>query len=334
MKSSSNNDKGEILLYKGEDKKEYLEVRLQKDTVWLSLNQLSELFDRNKSVISRHLRNIIETGELKRNQVVANFATTATDGKTYQVDYYNLDAIISVGYRVNSKRGTQFRIWATDVLRNHLIKGYTLNQKRLAGQIENYKELQRAIHLIGEVIHKQLPTSEQVKGLLHVITDFAYALEVLDAYDYQKLTVEATTKGKAKAIDYQEAHWLIDQLRNQYRASNLFGKEKDRTLESSLGNIYQTFDGKELYPSIEEKAAHLLYFLVKNHHFIDGNKRIAASLFLWFLEKNKALYRADGSKRIADNALVAITLMIAESNPKHKDMIVKVIVNLINKKNT
>ena len=279
------------------------------------------------------MRNIFKTGELNKNRVVAKNATTATDGKTYQVEHYNLDAILSVGYRVNSKRGTQFRIWATDTLRDHLVKGYTLNEKRLKQKVQNYKELKSAIGVIGNVLQRGTIASDQASGLLKVITDFAYALDILDAYDYQRLKITAVSRKKGVSISYEEAREIIETLRQQYRATDLFGKEKDQTLKSSLGTIFQTFDGVQLYPSLEEKAANLLYFLVKNHHFTDGNKRIAAFLFLWFLEKNKALYRKDGSKRIPDNTLVAITLMIAESKPAHKDVIVKVVINLINKNN-
>ena len=329
----SRESQGEILLYKPKGRQAEIRVNLKNDTVWLSLNHIAELFERDKSVISKHLRNIFKTEELKRNRVVAKNATTAADGKVYQVEYYNLDAILSVGYRVNSKRGTQFRIWATNTLKDHLVKGYTLNEKRLMQEVENYKELKSAIGIIGNVLERQELGANQTSSLLKVITDFAYALDILDAYDYQRLEVTGISDKKGKPISYEEAHQIIETLRQQYKASDLFGREKDESLKSSLGNIFQTFEAKQLYPSLEEKASNLLYFLVKNHHFIDGNKRIAAFMFLWFLEKNNALYRKDGSKRIQDNTLVAITLMIAESNPKHKDTIVKVLINLINKKN-
>jgi prophage maintenance system killer protein len=329
----SKEKQGEILLYKPKGRQTEIQVNLKEQTVWLNLNQIAELFGRDKSVISRHLRNIFKTKELKRSRVVAKNATTAADGKVYQVEYYNLDAILSVGYRVNSKSGTQFRIWATNILREHLVKGYTLNERRLRQEVEHYKELRNTIAIIGDVLERQPLGADQAGGLLKVITDFAYALDILDAYDYQRLEVSGVSRKKGKPISYKEARGIIETLREQYKATELFGREKDETLKSSLGNIFQTFDGNQLYPSMEEKASHLLYFLVKNHHFTDGNKRIAAFLFLWFLEKNNALYHKDGSKRIADNALVAMTLMIAESNPKHKDIIVKVIVNLINKKN-
>ena len=237
-----------------------MEVRLENETVWLSLNQIADLFERDKSVISRHLRNIFKTGELQRNRVVAKNATTAADGKTYQVEYYNLDAILSVGYRINSKRGTQFRIWAINVLRDHLIKGYTLNEKQLRRKTEYYQQLKETIGLIGNVIQKQALNSDQTAGLLRVITDFAYALDILDAYDYQRLEITGVSRKKGKAVSYPEAQRIIETLRKQYEAADLFGREKDESLKSSLGTIFQTFDGRPLYPSIEEKAANLLYF--------------------------------------------------------------------------
>ncbi|MBW2096663.1 MAG: virulence protein RhuM/Fic/DOC family protein [Deltaproteobacteria bacterium] len=323
---STNLDKGEIILYRSPDGKAALDVRLKGETLWLNLKQLADLFERDKSVISRHLRNVFKSGELERNSVVAFFATTAADGKTYNVEYFNLDAIISVGYRVNSKRGTQFRIWATNVLRDHLLKGYSINQRRL-------KELRQSLKLVEQVLDRYEMDSDQAKALLRVVTDYAYALDLLDDYDHQRISVRRVRKGKVRGISHSEAMQIIAQLRKTFGASMLFGKEKDESLESSLQTIMQSFDGRDLYPSLEEKAAHLLYFLVKNHSFVDGNKRIAAALFLWFMEKNHALYRKDGSKRIADNALVAITLMIAESNPADKKTMVKLIVNLINSRN-
>jgi len=336
VKTQNTQKSSDILIYEPKGQAIRIEVSLRGDTVWLSLNQLENLFGRDKSVISRHLRNIYKSGELTRKSTVAKYATVQTEGDrevTRQVDYYNLDAIVSVGYRVNSKRGTQFRIWATNILRDHLVKGYTLYEKRLRQESRNYRELKSAIGVIGNILEKKAIESDQAHGLLKVVTDFAYALDILDAYDYQRLEVTGVSRKKGVGISYQEAREVIETLRRQYRATALFGQEKDQSLQSSLGTIFQTFDGVQLYPSLEEKAAHLLYFLVKNHHFTDGNKRIAAFLFLWFLEKNGSLYRRDGSKRIPDNALVAITLMIAESKPADKDIIAKVIINLINKKN-
>lgn len=242
------------------------------------------------------------------------------------VVYYSLDMIISVGYRVNSKRGTQFRIWATNVLRDHLLKGYTANGRRL-------KELRQSLQLVEHVINRHDVTSDEAKALLHVIMDYSNALDILDDYDHQREIRIRSKAGRAKHISYEEAMGIVDRLRTKFGGSDLFGREKDKSLNGSLGAIMQTFGGKDLYPGIEEKAAHLLYFLVKNHSFVDGNKRIAAALFLWFMEKNGILYRKNGSKRIADNALVAITLMIAESDPAEKKSVVNIAVRLIDRKN-
>lgn len=323
---NSNPGKGEIVMYLSPGGKALLDVRLVGETLWLNLNQMAGLFERDKSVISRHLGNVFRTGELKRNSVVAFFATTAADGKTYNVEYFNLDTIISIGYRVNSKRGTQFRIWATNVLRDHLLKGYSVNQQRL-------KELRQSLKLIEQVMDRHEVDSDQARALLRVVTDYAYALDLLDDYDHQQIQVGQVRKGKVKGVSHSEAMQIIAQLSKNFGASTLFGKEKDASLESSLQTVMQSFDGRDLYPSLEEKAAHLLYFLVKNHSFVDGNKRIAAAVFLWFMEKNRALYGKNGKKRIADNALVAITLMIAESNPVEKETMVKLIINLINSRN-
>jgi prophage maintenance system killer protein len=317
--------KGEIVLYKAPNGATALVVRLEQDTVWLNLNQIADLFMRDKSVISRHLANIFKTKELERNSVVAFFATTGPDGKIYQVEYFNLDAVLSVGYRVNSKRGTQFRIWATSVLREHIVKGYTENARRL-------KELRQSLQLVEHVLDRHEVSSDEARALLRVVTDYSYALDLLDDYDHQRIPAAPVHKGRANAISYDEARAIIERLREKFGAPPVFGQEKDAGLHSSLNAIMQTFDGKDLYPGLEEKAAHLLYFLVKNHSFVDGNKRIAAALFLWFMEKNGQLYREDGTKRIADAALVAITLMIAESAPREKDPITRIVTNLISKR--
>ncbi|MCL5282201.1 MAG: virulence RhuM family protein [Planctomycetes bacterium] len=314
--------KGEIVIYQPAEGGGRLEVRLQEETLWLSLSQIADLFGRDKSVISRHLRNVFRDGELDRKSVVAFFATTAADGKTYNVEYFKLDAILSVGYRVNSVRGTQFRIWTTGVLRDHLVKGYSVNAQRL-------KELRQSLKLVGQVLERYDVTSDQARGLLSVVTDYAAALDLLDDYDHQRVTIGPLKPRKAKGIDYEEAMAIVAELGRKFGGSGLFGKEKDQSLRGSLGAVMQSFDGQDLYPSLEEKAAHLLHFLVKNHSFVDGNKRIAAALFLWFMEKNGILYRPDGSRHIADNALVAITLMIAESDPSQKDILTRVVVNLI-----
>jgi prophage maintenance system killer protein len=242
------------------------------------------------------------------------------------VDHYNLDMIISVGYRVNSLRGTQFRIWATNVLRQHLVQGYTVHAQRL-------KELNRAVRLIADVAHRRTLSGDEATALLEVVADYAYALEVLDDYDHQRVRLGEVSPGPVATLALDEARQVIARMGERFGATGLFGREKDDGLEGSLSAVMQTFDGQEVYPSLEEKAAHLLYFLVKNHHFVDGNKRIAAALLLWFLQKNRALYRADGGKRIADNALVAMTLLIAESRPDEKDVLTRVVVNLINRRN-
>jgi len=279
------------------------------------------------------LRNIFKNNELEKNSVCAKIAHTASDGKKYQTTFYNLDVIISVGYRVNSARATQFRIWATNVIKKHLIDGYTLNEERLKQQAHKLQALQRAIKLIGSIKGRRQLEYKEAMGLLEVISDYNYALGLLDDYDYKRLKISQTSKEEKFVLTYEFAVRAVRELGNKFRGSNLFGAMRDQSFKSSIASIYQTFGGKDLYPSIEEKAANLLYFIVKNHSFVDGNKRIAASIFLWFLEKNGLLYRKDGSKRIADNALVALTLMIAESDPSDKDVIVTLTVNLVNKNN-
>jgi len=326
-------EKSEIKIYKTEEGKTSIEVKLEKETVWLSLNQISELFNRDKSVISRHIRNIFKEGELDRNSVVAKFATTASDGKTYHVDFFNLDVIISVGYRIKSKRGTQFRIWANQIIKDYLIKGYAINRQKLEKQSEQLNELKETIKILGNALEYKELTNDESKGLLKIISDYSYALEILDQYDYQTLKIKNTSGKEVYQLTYEEAIKQIKNTKKVYGNSDLFGHEKDNSFKSSLATIYQTFGGHDLYPSIEEKAANLLYFIVKNHSFSDGNKRIAAFLFLYFLEKNGLLFTKDGKKRIADNALVALTLMIAVSKPEEKETMIKVTVNLINKNN-
>lgn len=333
MKHENMPSKGEIVLYQTKDKKIHLEVRLEQETVWLTQKQIADLFKIERSVITKHLHNIFKNNELNKNSVCAKIAHTAHDGKVYQTIFYNLDVIISVGYRVNSNRATQFRIWATNVLRRHLIEGYTLNEKRLRDQKRKLEALQKAIKLIQGVRSRKELEYKEVAGLLDVISDYSYALELLDDYDNGKLRISGTSIEEKFKLTYEEAIRAVHQLKKKFDGSDLFGKEKDGSFKSSIASIYQTFDGEDLYPSIEEKASNLLYFIVKNHSFVDGNKRIAASIFLWFLEQNGILYKKDGTKRIADNALVALTLMIAESDPGERDIIVTLMVNLINRNN-
>lgn len=324
----------QIEIYKSNKDNIEIQVQFDNETVWLTLNQITALFDRDKSVISRHLKKIFESEELNRLSVVAKNATTANDGKTYEVDYFNLDAIISVGYRVNSKQGTQFRQWATQRLKDYLVKGYAFNEKRLNELHYKYSDLQQAIKLAANAGNIESLTSTEAKGILGVIEQYAYALETLDKYDHQKLTIDSNPlETEIQKLSYEEAIHQITIWRDYQKAGKLFGNEKDQSFKSSLETIYQTFDTSDLYPSIEEKAANLLYFVVKNHSFSDGNKRIAAGLFIYFLDMNQKLYNELGNKRIGDNALVAITIMIAESKSEEKDMMIKLVVNLINNNN-
>ena len=312
----------DIVLYRGRSGVVQLDVRLEEETVWLSQAQLSELFTTERSVITKHLRNIFDSKELDKKRVCAKFAHTAADGKTYQIQFYNLDAIISVGYRVNSKRGTEFRIWATNVLKQHLVQGYSVNENRL-------QTLKQTLKLASDISKRKLLTGDEATALLQTVSEYAYALSLLDDYDHQRVTVGKTSRRKAKPVSYEEVMKLIDQMRTSFGDSAVFGQEKDPSLHSSLNAVMQSFDGQDVYPSVEEKAAHLLYFLVKNHSFVDGNKRIAAAVFLRFCEKNNLIYDKEGNKRIANNALVAMTLMIAESQPKEKDVITAMLTNLI-----
>ncbi len=326
-------ENSDIRIYQLEDGKTEINVQLDNETVWLNLNQIVALFERDKSVISRHISNVFKENELHKDSVVAKNATTASDGKTYKVDYYNLDVIISVGYRIKSPRGTQFRIWANQIIKEYLIKGYSINERRLLQQKEQLKELQESVKLIGSVLNYKALTNDESIGLLKIISDYAYALDILDQYDYQRLEIKDTTEKETFQLTYDEAKKQILIAKKAHGNSGLFGNEKDDSFKSSISTIYQTFDGQDLYPSIEEKAANLLYFITKNHSFSDGNKRIAAFIFLYFLERNGILFDNYGNKRIADNTLVALTLMIAVSQPNEKDTMTKVVVNLINRKN-
>jgi len=329
-------ENNEIVIYTTPDGKETFEVNLKKDTVWLSQKQMAELFEKNTDTIGLHVKNIFSTKELDKKSTTEDYSVVQMEGNrkvNRKIKFYNLDMIISVGYRVNSKRGTQFRIWATNILKEHLITGYTLNERRIReGREKKIRELQQTLQIMERAIQRKALDSTEATGLLKVILDYQKALHLLDEYDLQKLEIKKVTTQERFRISYQKARYELERLKSHY-PSGLFGLEKDQSFSGSIGAIYQTFDEKDLYPSIEEKAAHLLYFVVKNHSFIDGNKRIAASLFLWFLNENDILYKEDGSKRLADNALVALTLLIAESRAEEKDTIVKVIVNLINQNN-
>jgi prophage maintenance system killer protein len=323
-----------VVIYQTTDGKAALEVRLEQESVWLSQKQMAELLDKDTDTIGLHIRNIYKEGELEPKATTEESSVVQNEGGREvkrKLKFYNLDVIISVGYRVKSPRGTQFRQWATRVLRDHLVRGYTINQKRLEEKTEKLLEMQQAVELLSRTLEQQQLVNDLGKDVLQVISDFAYALNLLDRYDHGTLAIEQTS-GKAEfVLDYATANNIVLSMKNDF--DGLFGLEKDQGFKSALGTIYQTFDGKELYPSPEEKAANLLYFIVKNHAFSDGNKRIAAAIFIYFLSANGILYREDGSKRLADNALVALTLLIAESKPDEKDTIVKVVVNLINRCN-
>ena len=331
MKPESQND---FVIYKAKDGRAQIEVQIEQDTLWLNAHQMARLFDRDRSVVVRHIRNIYGTNELNQISTCAKNAQVAADGRVRQMDRYNLDIIIAVGYRVNSKKGTQFRIWATQVLKDHLLRGYTVNEKRLLEQNNRLLELQKTVKLMGRLIEGRELQKDQATGLLKVIADYAQALTWLDQYDHQRLTLSGTTATPAFVLTYEMAKEGINRLGAQDGArGGLFGCEKDASFRSSMAAIYQTFGGRDVYPSLEEKAAHLLYFVVKNHSFVDGNKRIGAFMFLWFMEANGILYGIEGRKRLGDNTLVALTLLIAESRASDKDTLVKVIVNLINKDN-
>ncbi len=301
-----------IVLFEAEDGNVTLDVSINMETVWLSRIQIADLYDRDIKTIGKHINNALK--EELDSAVVAKFATTAADGKTYQVEHYNLDMIISVGYRVKSKRGVEFRRWANSVLKDYIVRGYAVNSNRMAQ--------------LNEVVQIMKRAEQQFDGkqVINVVEQYITAMNMLDDYDHRRLKKPEGTIA-TYILDYKECKNLISQM--QFTAeSNLFGNEKDDSFKGSIGNIYQSFNGKDVYPSAEEKAANLLYFITKNHSFSDGNKRIAAAIFLYFLEKNGMLYR-NGLKVIADYTLVAITVMIAESKPEEKDTMVKLVMNFL-----
>ena len=325
-------NKGEVIIYKTKGGKTSLEVKLEKDTVWLSQKHMAELFQKDVRTVNEHIKNVFKEKELTEKSVIRKSRITAADGKEYEIQLYNLDVIISVGYRVKSKQGTQFRIWASKVLKDHLIKGYTLNPKRLPET--NLKELEEAIALIKNTIQTKQLTNDESTGLLKVITYYANSWILLQKYDSNKLE-DPKKKHKPKyELTYEKAIEAISKLKSDLKskkeASDLFGNERDGSFEGIIGNLYQTFGGEDLYPSIEDKASHLLYFIIKDHPFTDGNKRIGAFLFILFLSNNGYLFKANGERKINDNALVALALLIAESNPKQKDTMIKLVMNFLN----
>lgn len=318
-----------IVIYQTEDGKTQLDVKLENETVWLTQAQMVQLFDSSKANVSEHIKHIYEDGELTADSTVRKFRTVQTEGKRQvgrNVTYYNLDLIISLGYRVNTKRGIQFRQWATSVLRDYLIKGYAINQRI---REENYQQMVQLVRSMARTVKLQDLSKEVRNALLDVVVDYTFALDRLDDYDYQRLSIpESSTEEKFHAT-YEGAMKVLAELREKFGGSGLFANEKDDSFKSSIGQIYQTFGGQDLYPTVEEKAAMLLYLVTKNHSFSDGNKRIAATLFLWFMNENGILYGDMHNKRIDDATLVALTLLIAESRPEEKDTMIKVVVNLI-----
>jgi prophage maintenance system killer protein len=318
------NDK--IIIYTASDGQTSIDVKLENETVWLSANQMALLFERDAKTLRKHINNVFSENELERKRNTQKMRVPFSDKP---VPFYSLDVIISVGYRVKSKRGTQFRIWANRILKDYLVKGYAINNSIAS---KKYEELCHLVQILGRTVNSQPElTTDESHELINVVSDYTYALDTLDRYDYQQLKVEHTTQEEIFHVTYDNAMAAIQQLKEKFGDSRWFGNEKDDSFRSSIGQIYQTFGGADLYPSVEEKAAMLLYLVTKNHSFSDGNKRIAATLFLWFMQNNGILYDANCKKRISDGTLVALTLMIAESHTEEKDTMVKVVVNLINK---
>lgn len=323
-----NESKGQIVIYRAKGNNIQLKVKLEQETVWLTQKQIAQLFGTQRPAITKHLDNIFSAKELQENSVCSILEHTASDGKTYKTKFYNLDAIISVGYRVNSARATQFRVWATGIIKRYLVDGYTINEERLKKAQAKYLELQKAVGLIGNVL-EIADLSHEARGIAEVISGYARALDILDDFDHKRLALPAGTRTGKYRITYENAQEIIDTLKRKFPGSVLVGQEHDQGFKSSLGAVYQTFGGKDVYLTVEEKAAHLLYFVTKNHSFVDGNKRIAAVLFVCFLDKNGLLLDKAGRPRLDTSALVALTLLIAASKPSEKDVMIRVILNLL-----
>ena len=327
--------KGKIVIYTSEDGTVSLDTKLENETIWLTQKQMAELFGVKTPAISKHLKNIFNEGELKEEVVISILETTtkhgAIKGKTQKntTQFYNLDAIISVGYRVNSSRATQFRIWATDVLKKYLTQGYVLNNKMLKAQNAKIINLQQTISLLSRSIQNQIETVDDAQNVAKILDNFAKGLDLLDNFDHKTLDNKGCTHKPAVKISEKEYLNIIDKMKSEY-ASDVFANPKDGSFASSINQIYQTFDGKDCYPTLEEKAAMLLYLITKNHSFSDGNKRIAASCFLYFLDKNNMLYR--NNVPIIDNGtLFALTLLIAESKPEEINVMKQIVVSILNK---
>ncbi|RJQ32325.1 hypothetical protein C4572_01235 [Candidatus Parcubacteria bacterium] len=327
----NNFSKGEIIIYKTSKNEVELKVRFENETIWLDAHQIAVLFDVNRPAIVKHIKNIYKTGELDGNSTCSILEQVAADGKIRKMNIYNLDMIISTGYRVNSKRATQFRIWATKTLKNHLLKGYTINEKRLLEAREKFQELQTAISFLQEKSQREL-LSGQAGEILHLLSNYAKTLSLLEQYDKGQL--KEPKGGKTKfVLKYDDSIKIITELKKELitkmEAGDLFGQERGGAFEGIINGLYQSFGGKELYPTVEDKASHLLYFIIKDHPFSDGNKRSAAFLFVYFLDRTNYLFKKSGDRKINDNALVALALLVAESQPKEKETMIKIIKNLI-----
>jgi len=332
MKKENNIDKGEIVIYRPKSGEIEVKVKLEKETIWLDAHQIAQIFGVNRSTIVKHINNIYKASELDKKSTCSKMEQVTVDGKIKQMNKYNLDMIISVGYRVNSKKATQFRVWATRILKQYILQGYTINQKRLLETRTKFKELQNTISFLQEKACKKTLEGQE-KEILHLLGNYSKTLTILNLYDKKKVKKIRGKKAKF-VLKYDTCKNIIVLLKKYLaetmEASNLFGIDTGKKLEGIIKNLYQTFDRKELYKTIEEKAAHLLYLIIKDHPFVDGNKRIASFLFIYFLDKNDYLYRKNGEKKINDNALVALVLLIAESNPEEKDILIKILINLIN----
>ena len=326
-------NRGEIIIYQSEDGSIQTEVRLEAETLWLNQYQLVEIFETDRTSIVKHIQNILETGELEKSATCAKFAQVRQEGKRRvkrEILHYNLDMIISVGYRVNSRRGTQFRIWANRVLKEYLLQGYSLNRKRLQGKDSQLQQLRQSIQILERSLIAQMETMSEARNAVSILSQFAGGLEMLDDYDHEQLEQTGGAQRSSETIEPGEFFILVEAMRPGVD-SNIFGVPKDDSFESSVRQIYQSFDGKDLYPSIEHKAAMLLYLVVKNHSFVDGNKRIAAAVFLYFLDKNGLLFNPNGRACISNEALAALTLLIAISKTEEKETMVNIVITILNR---
>jgi prophage maintenance system killer protein/Zn-finger nucleic acid-binding protein len=317
---------GEYNLVHFKDDEFEIDVNTDRETIWLSQDEISKLFEKDRTVITRHINNIFKEGELDRESNVQKMHFTNIPRP---VTLYNLDVIISVGYRVKSQRGVKFRKWASEILKQYLTEGYVVNIKKLECENDKLKRYQEMVSIVHRISLEEDISNDEIHNLLSVVKEYEDALDLLDQYDNKSVSIDGkVTSKEVKKIEIDEVYDIINEMKREFD-SKLFGKEKDDSLAGSIYNIYQTAFGQEVYPSVEEKASNLLYFLVKNHSFIDGNKRIAASVFMYFMKKNEIYYDENGAKRLSDNTLVALTLLVAESKPTERDLILKIIVNMI-----